>query len=470
MAEELHLRAAHELSAMIRRRELKPSELMAATVARIEKINSRLGAFTTMRLEAAMAEARALDEKIARKEETGPLAGLPLGVKDLEDAAGLPTTFGSVPFKNHMPAADSVQVARLKAAGAIVVGKTNTPEFGHTGFTRNLLFGISRNPWNLERTPGGSSGGSAAAIAGQLVPLATGSDAGGSIRIPASYTGAFGFKPSFGRIPRDVALGMLTWVDTAAMGPLTRTVRDAAMYLDATMGDHPDDPDSLPHPGVSYQAVLERIPKNLKIAFHPDFGHTVQRDVSREVEKAVGAFRDLGYEITVLDGEVLETGQAWGRLEASQQLARLHEYFDKHRSEFGRAFLANAEAAAHVTWQHYGDAYRLRHKFNQWVRGIFERFDILLTPTLPTDAFAAGGPPPSEIDGKPLENLLEALVFTYPFNLTGNPACSVRAGFTDQKLPCGLQLVAARHRDDLVLQAAYAYEQVRPWNDKWPAL
>jgi aspartyl-tRNA(Asn)/glutamyl-tRNA(Gln) amidotransferase subunit A len=470
MADELHLRAAHELGAMIRKRELKPSELMAATIARIEKINPRVGAFTTLRFEAAMAEARALDEKIARNQETGALAGLPLGVKDLEDAAGLPTTFGSIPFKNNMPAADSIQVARLRAAGAIVVGKTNTPEFGHTGFTKNLLFGVTRNPWNLERTPGGSSGGSAAAITGALVPLATGSDAGGSIRIPASYTGSFGFKPSFGRIPHDATFGMLTWVDTAVMGPLTRTVRDAAMYLDATMGYHPDDPDSLPHPGISYQAVLDRMPKGLKIAFHPDFGHIVQRDVSREVEKAVGAFRDLGCEIAVLDGAVPETGQAWGRLEATQQLARLHAYFEKHRSDFGRAFLANTESAAHMTWQHYGDAYRLRYELNQWVRAIFERFDLLLTPTLPTDAFAADGPPPGEIDGKPLNNLMEALVFTYPFNLSGNPAASVRAGFTDQKLPCGLQIVAARHRDDLVLQAAHAYEQVRPWNDRWPAL
>src|SRR5262249_53557450 len=192
---ELHWMPAHELAALIRRRELKPSELMAATIARLEKVNPKLNAFVALRAEKAMDEARALEERIARREDIGVLGGLPFGVKDLEDAAGLPTTHGSKPFRDHMPEGDSVQVARL-TAGAIVLGKTNAPEFGYTGFTRNLLFGVTRNPWNLDRTPGGSSGGSSAAIAGGLVPLATGSDGGGSIRIPACYTGCYGIKPS----------------------------------------------------------------------------------------------------------------------------------------------------------------------------------------------------------------------------------------------------------------------------------
>lgn len=469
MAADLHFKPAHELAGMIRRRELKPSELMASTIERIEATNGNINAFVALRADAAMDDARATDEKIARKEELGPLAGLPLGVKDLEDVAGLPTTFGSVPFKNNMPKEDSVEVARLKAAGAIVIGKTNAPEFGYTGFTKNLLFGVTRNPWNLERTPGGSSGGSSAAIAGGVVPLATGSDGGGSIRIPASYTGCFGLKPSHGRIPHGAMLGMLGWDDTAVLGPLTRSVRDAAMFMDAAMGYHAIDPDSLPHPGTSYTAMLDRLPKKLRIAFHPDFGHIVQRDVSREVEKAVAAFRDMGHEITVLEDKPPETGQAWMRVGGSQSLAMLWEYIDPHREEFGRSFIGGTEAAKHLTWRHYGQAYRLRHQFNEWIRGVFERFDLLLTPTLPTDAFAAGGPPPKEIDGKVLEDLLAAIVFTYPINLSGHPAASVRAGFTDAGLPCGLQIVAERHRDDLVLQAAYAYEQARPWN-KWPEI
>lgn len=467
---ELHWTSAFDLAAMIRRRELKPSELMTATLARIEALNPKINAFCALRADEAMAEARALDEKIARREEVGPLAGLPLGVKDLEDVAGMATTFGSVPFKNNHAAGDSIEVARLKAAGAIVVGKTNTPEFGHMAFTRNLLFGATRNPWNLERTPGGSSGGSSAAIASGMVPLATASDWGGSIRIPACYTGSFGIKPTQGLIPGGPRLGMTQWVDFAMVGPITRTVRDSAMYLDAVVGYHPADPSSLPHPGISYRGVLERMPKRMRVAFHPDFGHPIQPDVRRQVESAAMAFREMGHELTVLDEPVIETCHAWRTIGSGHTLATLAGYLEGHREEYGRAFLASVESASKVTWRDYGDAYRLRTQFNEWIRGIFERFDLLLTPTLPTEAFNASGPPPREIDGRPLSDVMEALVFTYPFNFSGHPAASVRAGMTANGLPCGLQIVAERHRDDLVMRAAFAFEQARPWNHRWPEL
>ncbi len=466
---ELHYLPAHELAGLIRKREVKPSELLESCLARIERLNPKLNAFVAMRAEEAMAEARALEEKIGRKQEVGQLAGLPLGVKDLEDAAGLPTSLGSLPFKNNRPEHDSVQVSRLRAAGAIVLGKTNAPEFGYTGFTKNLVFGVTRNPWNPDRTPGGSSGGSSAAMASGMVPLATGSDGGGSVRIPACYAGCYGLKPSFGRIPHEPMLGMQGWNDVSVLGPLTRTVRDAAMYMDAVVGYHPADPDSLPHPGISYQAVLERLPKKLRIAFHPDFNQLIQRDVAREVAKAASTFKDLGHQVDEIDDEVPQTSEAWMRLSGTQGLAMLHEYFEKYRDQFGRAFLSGTETAARITWQHYGKAYRQRAAFNRWLEGIFARYDLLVTPTLPTEAFGAKGPPPSEINGTPLRDPLGAIVFTYPINLSGHPAASVRAGFTDAGLPCGLQIVAERHREDLVLQASYAYEQARPWN-KWPEL
>ena len=467
---DLHWKPAWELAAMIRRREIKAAELMSATLARLEKVNPKVNAFVALRADEAMKDARALDEKIARREEVGPLAGLPFGVKDLEDAAGLPTTFGSKPFRNNVPEADSVQVARLKAAGAIVLGKTNAPEFGYTAFTKNLLFGPSRNPWNLERTPGGSSGGTSAAIASGLVPIATGSDGGGSIRIPACYVGCYGIKCSNGRIPEDPTLKMIQWNDTAVVGPLTRTVRDAAMYLDAVVGYHPADPNSLPHPGISYAAMLDRLPKKLRIAFHPDFGAIVQRDVAREVATAVEVFKDLGHEITVIDERVPDVGRDWQRLGATQGYAMLNEMIEANRPDWGRAYLSGLESAQHITWRHYGIAYRHRYELNQWCRRIFERFDLLLTPTLPTEAFPAKGPMPSEIDGKPLRDPMDAVAFTFPFNVSGHPAASVRAGLTDAGLPAGLQIVAERHREDLVLQASYAYEQARPWNDKWPEI
>ena len=467
---ELHWMPAYELAALMRRRELKPSELMAATIARIEALNPKFNAFCAMRSEAAMAEARTMDERLARGEEVGPLAGLPLGVKDLEGVSGMVTTFGSVPFRNNIASEDSIEVARLRAAGAIVIGKTNTPEFGFTAFTRNLLFGVSRNPWNADRTPGGSSGGSSAAIASGMVPLATASDWGGSIRIPACYTGAFGIKSTPGLIPARARLGMTQWVDFAVVGPITRTVRDSALYLDATIGYHPSDPSSLPRPGYSFANTLSKLPPRLKVAFHPDFGRPIDPDVRREVEHAAAAFKEMGHELTVLEEPVIETAPAWRTIGSFQSLADLGGYIAGHETEFGRSFLAALKAAEGVTARDYGEAYRVRTRFNEWMSGVFERFDLLLTPTLPTEAFKAAGPPPTEIDGTTLEDAMQSLTFSYPFNFSGHPAASVRAGLGAQGLPCGLQIVAERHRDDLVMQAAYAYEQARPWNNRWPKI
>jgi aspartyl-tRNA(Asn)/glutamyl-tRNA(Gln) amidotransferase subunit A len=465
---ELHWMPAYELAAMMRRRELKPSELMAATIARIETLNPKFNAFCALRSEAAMSEAKAMDGRLARGDEVGPLAGLPLAVKDLEGVTGMATTFGSVPFKDNQAQEDSIEVARLRAAGAIVIGKTNTPEFGFTAFTRNLLFGVSRNPWNPDRTPGGSSGGSSAAIASGMVPLATASDWGGSIRIPACYTGSFGIKSTQGLIPARARLGMTQWVDFAVVGPITRTVRDAATYLDATVGYHPSDPSSLPRPVHSFVDNLEKLPKRLKVAFHPDFGHPIDSDVRDEVERAAAAFKEMGHELTVLEEPVIETATAWRTIGAFQSLADLGAYIERNESEFGRSFVASVKAAAKITARDYGDAYRIRTQFNEWLRGVFERFDLLLTPTLPTEAFNALGPPPKEIDGTPINDAMQSLIFSYPFNFSGHPAASVRAGFGAHGLPCGLQIVAERHRDDLVMQAAYAYEQARPWNHRWP--
>jgi len=236
------------------------------------------------------------------------------------------------------------------------------------------------------------------------------------------------------------------------------------------VGYHPADPNSLPHPGISYAAMLDRLPKKLRIAFHPDFGAIVQRDVAREVAKAVEVFKDLGHEITVIDERVPDVGRDWQRLGATQGYAMLHDMIEANRADWGRAYLSGLESAQHITWRHYGIAYRHRYELNEWCRRIFERFDLLLTPTLPTEAFAAKGPMPSEINGKPLRDPMDAVAFTFPFNVSGHPAASVRAGLTDAGLPAGLQIVAERYREDLVLQASYAYEQARPWNDQWPEI
>ncbi|MBW2366120.1 MAG: amidase, partial [Deltaproteobacteria bacterium] len=264
-----------ELVKKIQNRELSPVELMTATLSRIDETHDDLNAVVAMVDRDFLMTQAVESEKRVMNNEAKPLEGIPLGVKDLEDVKGLVTSMGSVPFRDNIAENDSTQVERLKAAGAIVVGKTNAPEFGYTAITKNLVYGATRSPWNLERTPGGSSGGSAAALAGGVLPLVTSSDGGGSVRIPASFVGAFGLKPSFGRVPT----GPIThwdYGDTTHYGMTTKTVEDAALFLDQVAGPSPYDPNSLPSSNISYsETVKEPLPRKLKIGFSPDLGYAV---------------------------------------------------------------------------------------------------------------------------------------------------------------------------------------------------
>ncbi|MGD2125679.1 MAG: amidase [Desulfobacteraceae bacterium] len=467
MMSSIHSKSAMELVNLIKSKEISPAELMEETLKRIEAVNPVLNAFVCMRVEEAMDEAREMTERITSGEEAGPLAGIPIGVKDMEDVKGMVTSFGSVPYKNNVAKWDSTQVARLKAAGAIVLGKTNTPEFGFTGFTKNLLYGVTKNPWNTGRTPGGSSGGSAAAVAGGMVPLCTGSDSGGSIRIPASYSGCFGLKTSFGRIPSGPS-PFLQMYHFMSLGPLTRSVRDAALYLDCVAGYHPSDPDSLPPPGLSYLKCLDTIPKGLTIAFSPTLGYArVQRDVMARVEEAVKSFEQMGHKVELWEGALPDVADTWNNLMNSELYALVHQRLDKNRNHMGRTLVKALDDVQSFSLKDLVEAQTLRTNLNRVLWELFEAYDLLLTPTMPTEAFAAKGPPPSEIEGQPIP-LLWAVAFTYPFNLSGHPAASVPAGLTDNRLPAGLQIIGPHHRDDLVLQMAFAYEQMRPWNDQWP--
>ena len=466
---ELLRRPLTELTALLARRELSPVELMDATLARIDTADAKLNAFVAMRSrEALVADARAAEARIARG-EARPLEGIPLGVKDLEDAEGLATTHGSLPLRDHMPERDSVQVERLRAAGAIVVGKTNAPEFGHTALTKNLLFGVTRNPWNLERTPGGSSGGSSAAIAGSLIPLVTASDGGGSIRIPATFTGCFGHKPSYGRIPHGPE-ALWPMDDTSVVGPLTRTVEDAALHMDLTVGVHPLDPNSLPHPGLSYREVLQRLPAGLRIGYSPDLGYAVvQSDVAEIVGEAVHVFESLGHHLELVKGGPPEPGRDWGLMGVFQLLGTLDEYLPAREGEFGRSFLSNVKLGVEMTPLRFAQFRRRREELNRWCADYFDRYDLLLTPTVPYDPPAAKGPLLAEVEGRP-QPAANVGSFTMPFNLAWHPAATVRAGFSKAGLPVGLQIVGPRHRDDLVLQAAWAFEQARPWAHDWPEI
>jgi aspartyl-tRNA(Asn)/glutamyl-tRNA(Gln) amidotransferase subunit A len=447
------------------RRSVSAVELLGATLARIDATRDTLNSFSSVGdRDALFAQARSADERIARGDARA-LEGIPLGVKDLFHAKGFVTSMGSVPFKDDLADTDSVQVARLREAGAIVVGKTNVPEFGHTALTKNLLHGVSRNPWNLERTPGGSSGGSAAAIAGGVVSLVTASDGGGSIRLPASFTGCFGLKPSWGRIPNESELWVMD--DTAVQGPLTRTVEDAALFLDLTAGPDPLDPNSLPHPGLSYRAVLGDLPRGLRIGYSPDLGYAVvQSDIAEIAYDAARLFAQ-DHHFEEFTGGPPQLGRKWGLQGAFEGLGELEPLLPEHEKDFGRGFLQGMLAGRRMTPLFWAEIRRERAKLNRWCAEVFERFDLVLTPTVPFDAPPARGPLTAETEGRE-QPPVGVASFTIPWNLSWHPAATVRAGFSKAGLPVGLQIAAPRHRDDLVLQAAFAFERARPWAHEWP--
>lgn len=457
-----------ELTEAIKTRKSSPVELMEAVLSRIDDANSELNAVVAMRdRDALMADASEA-EKRAMSGEARPLEGIPFGVKDLEDAEGLVTSMGSVPFRDAVAERDSDQVSRLRAAGAILLGKTNAPEFGYTAITKNLVYGVTRSPWNLERTPGGSSGGSSAALAGCVLPLVTGSDGGGSVRIPASFTGAFGLKPSFGRISMGPRKSW-SYGDTSVFGPITKTVEDGAFFLDQVAGPSPNDPNSLPHPGFSYLDKLrEPWDKTLRIGYSADLGYAaVQSDVAAAVQEGVKAFEEMGHRIEDIKEGPPAIGAEWGMLGSFELAGQLHPLIAEHEKEFGRSFLAGVKTGWNVTPEWWGEAARKREQLNAWCAEIFDRVDLLITPTVPFDPPPARGPFPEEIDGRKLVAPGVA-AFTIPFNLSWHPAATVRVGLSDAALPIGMQIVGPRHRDDVVLQAARAFEVERPWHPNWP--
>ncbi len=457
-----------DLTAALHGRKLSPVELMTAFFRRLDERNAELNAVVAMfERDALLEQARAAEARIARGEGRA-LEGVPLGVKDLEDCAGLVTSHGSIPYKENLAARDSVQVARLRAAGAIPIGKTNAPEFGYTAITKNLVFGVTRNPWNLERTPGGSSGGSSAALSACMLPLVTASDGGGSTRIPACFVGAFGLKPTYGRIPSEPK-SLWYYGDTAVHGPLTKTVADNALYLDATVGYAPEDPASLPHPGFSYAAKLaEGVPRKLRIAYSPDLGYAVvQSDIAQAVYDAARLFEKLGHSVTEISGGPPKLGNAWGMWGAFELAAANLQHLPAREKDFSRAVLASMKLAWDMTPEYFREQAMGRLALSRWCQSVFSDYDLLITPTVPYDPPPAKGPFPRETEGR--EQLDWGVAsFTIPFNLSLHPAASLRVGLSRAGLPIGMQIVAERHRDELVLQAAAAFERERPWHDQWP--
>ncbi len=455
---------AWETAAAIRAKELTAVEAVETALIRIEKANPALNAFIYVDPQSALAAARRLDAGRDRGESPGLLSGVPIGVKDLEGVAGMPHTDGSRAYEGRVADSDSVQVARLKAAGAVVVGKTNTPEFGYQPLTNNLLFGATGNPWNPDLTSGGSSGGSASAVAAGMVPLATASDGGGSIRIPAAMCGIYGIKPSAGRIPR-ADLHASHWGTHSTRGPVSRNVRDAGLYMDAVVGPHPNDLDSLDGPvGVYERAAMTPPPRLRRIAWSADLGYaTVDEQVVAIAREAAKALADaLGVELVEADPGFGDTVATWYTLAATGDAAMLDTMTQEQRDLVQPGFIAFAEQARAITGVQIAEAQQARHTMNRALTAFFDQYDLLCTPTCAALPFPKAGPSPSLIGGKQV-GPGGVVPFTAPFNTTGHPAASLPAGLSREGLPVGLQVVAPRHMDTLLLSVSAAYEQARPW-------
>ena len=399
----------------------------------------------------------------------GPLHGVPVAFKDLTPTAGIRTTFGSRGLEHFVPTEDAVVVERARAAGAIVIGKTNTPEFGCKGVTDNQIFGHTRNPWNLERNAGGSSGGSAAALAAGLTPLTEGSDLAGSIRIPAAACGVVGLKPSLGRVPRYPQRN--AWTSCSHVGPMARTVRDAALFLSVLAGPDERDPQSLPATGEDFAHAAEGGVRGLRVAWSPDLGYApLTPEVRRAVERAARRFTDLGCSVEEAHPGFANPRTLFITLTSPYRAADMEPHLAKWRDHLDPVLHSRLDAAAKLTAIDYEKATHERTALWQTVSRFFQRYDLLLTPTVSTAAFPLGLTFPPEIDGRKLDNPLDWISLCYPFNLTGQPAISVPCGFTEDGLPVGLQIVGRRFADASVLRAAAAFEAVAPWADRRPGL
>ncbi|MEM7226321.1 MAG: amidase [Pseudomonadota bacterium] len=458
MTDDLALMTATEMLQRFRAGELSPVETAEAALARIEAHNGAINAFNLVDAEAALAAARASEERWRVGTPHGRLDGVPTSVKDIILTAGWPTLRGSKTIDPDQPwDEDAPAVARLKEHGAVLLGKTTTPEFGWKGVTDSPLTGITRNPWDTGRTPGGSSGGAAAALASGMGALAIGTDGGGSIRIPAGFTGVFGLKPSFGRVP---AHPLSPFGTVAHLGPMTRSVADAALMLTVLAEPDPRDWYALPYDGNDYSHGLEDGVEGLKIAFSPDLGgHRVEPEIARLVAAAAKRFEELGATVETAEPALPNVDEIFQMHWFAGAANLLGRFTDKQKKLVDPGLMAIAETGAGYGLLDYLGAVKGREALGVATNRFHQDYDLLLTPSLPLAAFDAGAEFPS--DGKD-GRWVDWTPFSYPFNLTRQPAASVPCGLTAEGLPAGLQIVGPLFGEGLVLRAARAYEQTMP--------
>ena len=468
--EDLCYLPATQMAQAIRRKQLSPVEIVQALLERIEALNPRVNCYCLVLADQALEQARRAERTLARKAKGGalpPLFGVPFSVKDLLLTRGVRTMRGSKMYEHFVPQDTHPAVERLLAAGGIMLGKTTTPEFGWKGITDSPVTGITRNPWDLSKTPGGSSGGASAQVAAGLGPLAIGTDGGGSIRIPAGFAGIFGHKPSYGRVPN---WPPSPFYHLAHAGPMTRTVEDAALMLQVMAG--PDDRDrlSLEAAPEDYPARLKRGIRGKRVAWSPDLGYaTVDPQVAALAAKAARAFEKLGCTVEEAHPGFADPLTAFLTFWRSGAAGLLKDALPQWGSQLDPGLVADVQRGLKLSAMDFMQATATRHALWEKARAFFERYDLLLTPTLAVLPFGVGlnHPQQGTVEEKDWASWTP---FSYPFNLTHQPAATVPVGFSREGLPVGLQIVGRRFADLTVLQAAYAFEQARPWGKKRPKL
>jgi amidase len=459
---------ATKLVERLRRREIAATEVMRMFLGRIEELNPRVNAIVSLRSATELLiEAEAADRRLAAGAGAA-LLGLPMAIKDLSLTRGIRTTFGSPIYKEFVPSTDELYVERCRAAGAIIIGKTNTPEFGAGSQTFNSLFGATRNPYALDKTSGGSSGGAAAALAAGLLPLADGTDLGGSLRNPASFCNVVGFRPSPGRVPR---LNARAGDTLGVHGPMARTVEDVALLLGVMAGPDARDVQSLPEPGASFLSPLERDFDGVRIGWSERLGrYPVEPRVTAVCNAARAVFLDLGCEVADHEPDFAGVDELFQTLRAAGFAAAHAQDLKRHRRLLKDTVVWNIERGLALTPADMARAEALAASLDARVAAFFRRYDFLVLPVAQVAPFAVETEWVRDIEGVPMQTYIDWMATCYAISCTGLPAISVPCGFTAEGLPVGLQIVGGRGRDFDVLQLAHAFERLTRHARRRPSL
>lgn len=466
-AAELCFKTATELARLIRTKELKVQEVMTAHLAQIERVNPKVNAICTLVAERAMEQAVEADQALGKGMRPGPLYGLPIAIKDLVETQGIRTTYGSPLYKDFVPTEDALFVERLKAAGAIVIGKTNVPEFGAGSQTFNEVFGVTRNPYDLNKTCGGSSGGGAVALACGMIPIADGSDLGGSVRNPPNFCNVVGLRPSPGRIPRYPR--EQAWNTLSVVGPMARTVQDAALLLSVMAGPDSRDPISISEPPDRFRQSLERDFTGVRIAWSRDLGQfPVEREVTDVIEKALPQFTGLGCEVEEAHPDFSDAAEVFQVLRAQGFAYSYGDMLETKGHLMKDTVIWNTEQGLKLSGLDISRAQAKRSSLYHRVREFLERYDYLLLPVSQVVPFPVEIEWVKEINGVKMNTYIDWMKSCSFITLTGLPSMSVPCGFTPQGLPVGVQIVG-RHRQEIsVLQLAYALEQATRVGERRP--